>query len=72
MSQFFTPLVIVLMTPLWVAILAGIFTFTFGRRIAREDRAERIAREAARTAAFEEMLRRVVAAAFANRPPPTG
>jgi hypothetical protein len=46
MSQFFTPFVIVSLMPLWVAIAAGIFVLTFGRRIARQDRADRLAREA--------------------------
>jgi hypothetical protein len=47
MLQFFTPFVIVSLMPLWVAIAAGIFVLTFGRRIAQQDRAERLAREAA-------------------------
>ncbi len=46
MSQFFTPFVIVSLMPLWVAIAAGIFVFTVGRRIAQQDREERLAREA--------------------------
>jgi hypothetical protein len=60
MSQIFTPFVIVSLMPLWVAIVAGLFVVTFGRRIARQDRTERLAREAARAAAQEEMLRRLL------------
>jgi hypothetical protein len=61
MSQIFTPFVIVSLTPLWVAILAGIFVFTFGRKIARRERTERLAREASRAAAAEELVRRLEA-----------
>jgi len=60
MSQFFTPFVIVSLTPLWVAIIAVLFGLTVGRRIAKQDRVERLAREAARAAAQEEMLRRLL------------
>jgi hypothetical protein len=63
MSQFFTPFVIVSLMPLWVAIAAGIFVLTFGRRIAQQDRAERLAREAAKAATEERHLHEVHPAA---------
>ena len=42
------PAIIIALTPLWLGILAVIFWFTFGRRMAAKERAERLAREAAR------------------------
>jgi hypothetical protein len=37
---------IISLMPLWVGIVAVIFTLTIGKRIAKKERAERLAREA--------------------------
>jgi hypothetical protein len=41
-----TAIMIVLLMPLWVGILAVVFGLTIGKRIAKKERAERLAREA--------------------------
>ena len=46
-----TAYVLISLMPLWLGILAVGFGLTFGRRIARKERAERLARKAQRNAA---------------------